>query len=154
MGELRPGTFARLFAEVNAASNLKVRKVLTAVALVVERQAKVNASNGSHKWGTPSPASPGTGPAVISGTLRRSITHSPTVWKGIGWEVKVGTAVGFMPPYGKNKTPANKYGYYLEVAGLRNGDTYPFLKPAAEFGMRVAAPALWASEFSRGWPHA
>jgi len=151
VGELRPGTFTRLFAEVEREALMKTRRVLTGIALAVERQAKINASVGAHKRGTRTPASPGTGPAVISGTLRRSITHSPAVFTGRGWEVRVGTAVGFTPPYGR--TPSNKYGYYLET-GLKDGATYPFLKPAADFGMRVVAPQLYQVAFRTGWPRA
>lgn len=151
MGELRPGTFTRIFAEVEREGQLKSRRMLTALALAVERQAKVNASVGAHKRGTKTPASPGTGPAVISGTLRRSITHSAVVFTGGGWETKVGTAVGFTPNYGR--TPANKYGYYLEKEGLKNGATYPFLGPAYNFGIRVVAPQLYVA-FRSGWPRA
>ncbi|MFE9127104.1 hypothetical protein ACFYOF_17065 [Streptomyces sp. NPDC007148] len=123
--------------------------MLTQLALVIERQAKINASVGAHKRGTPTPARPGTGPAVISGTLRRSLTHSPVIFNGRGWETKVGTAAGFTPPYGR--TPASKYGLYLET-GLKNGSTYPFLKPAVDFGMRVVAPQLYRTVFRAGWP--
>lgn len=150
MGELRPGTFTRIFAEVEREGQLKARRVLTGVALAVERQAKINASVGSHKRNTKTPASPGTGPAVISGTLRRSLSHSPLIFNGHGWETKVGTAVGFTPSYGR--TPANRYGFYLET-GLKNGSVYPFLKPAADFGMRVVAPQLYQAIFRVGWPH-
>lgn len=151
MPELRPGEFPRIFAEIDAAAQAKARKALTALALLTERQAKINASVGAHKRGTPTPASPGTGPAVISGTLRRSLTHSSPVRTGAGWEVKVGTAVGFTPPYGR--TPASRYGLYLET-GLRNGATYPFLLPAAKFVMRTVAPQVYRAEFMRGWPRA
>lgn len=151
MGELRPGEFIRVFAEVEAAQELKVRRVLMQLALLTERQAKINASVGAHKRRTPTPARPGAGPAVISGTLRRSLTHSAPARTGTGWEVRVGTGIGFTPPYGK--TPANKYGYYLET-GLRNGATYPFLLPAAQFVMRIAAPQLYRAAFATGWPHA
>lgn len=147
--ELRPGVFTRVFAEVSRESQVKARRVVTALALAVERQAKINASVGSHQRGTRTPAQPGTGPAVVSGTLRRSITHSPVVFTGHGWETKVGTAVGLTPPHGR--TPSNKYGLYLE-AGLKNGSTYPFLKPAVEFGMRVVAPQLYRTAFRVGWP--
>lgn len=149
MGELRPGAFTRIFAEVQREGQLKTRRVLTQLALAIERQAKINASVGAHKRGTKTPASPGTGPAVISGTLRRSLTHSPVVFTGGGWETKVGTAVGFTPPYGR--TPSNKYGFYLET-GLKNGSVYPFLKPAYDFGVRVVAPQLYQAVFRPGWP--
>jgi hypothetical protein len=150
MGELRPGVFTRIFTEVQREGQMKSRRFVTQLALVVERQAKINASVGAHRRGTPTPASPGAGPAVISGTLRRSITHSPVVFTGGGWETKVGTAVGFTPPYGR--TPANRYGFYLET-GLKNGATYPFLKPAYSFGLRVAAPQLYVVIFRTAWPH-
>ncbi|MDX3243663.1 hypothetical protein [Streptomyces sp. ME18-1-4] len=149
MAELRPGVFLRLFAEIDADAKLKTHRVITQLALAIERQAKINASVGAHKRGTRTPASPGTGPAVISGTLRRSITHSPVVFTGGGWETKVGTGVGFTPPYGR--TPASKYGFYLET-GLKNGATYPFLRPAFDFGVRVVAPALYRTAFRTGWP--
>jgi len=150
--ELRPGEFLRLFEEINAAAELKTRRVLLQLARVTERQAKINASSGSHKRGTPTPARPGSGPAVISGTLRRSITHTAVAKTATGWEVRVGTGVGFTPPYGR--TPASQYGLILEKTGLRNGATYPFLFPAANFAMRVAAPALYRTAFGWGWPRA
>lgn len=150
MTELRPGLFTELFAEINRDAQVKSRRVVTQLALAIERQAKVNASSGAHKRNTPTPARPGSGPAVISGTLRRSITHSPVVFTGGGWETKVGTGVGFTPPYGR--TPANRYGLYLET-GLRNGSTYPFLKPAFDFGVRIVAPQLYQAVFRPGWPH-
>lgn len=148
--EIRPGVFTRLFAEIQAAQEVKTRRVLTALALATERQAKINASAGAHKRGTPTPARPGSGPAVVSGTLRRSITHTTPMKSATGWEVKVGTGVGFTPPYGR--TPANQYGLILEKTGLRNGTTYPFLVPAASFVMRVVAPQLYRASFGAGWP--
>lgn len=150
MAELRPGLFTELFAEINRDAQVKARRLLTQLALAIERQAKVNASSGAHKRGTPTPAQPGSGPAVISGTLRRSLTHSPIIFTGGGWETKVGTATGFTPPYGR--TPSNQYGLYLET-GLRNGSTYPFLKPAFDFGVRIVAPQLYQATFRPGWPH-
>jgi hypothetical protein len=148
--ELRPGVFTRIFGEIERDGLVKARRFVSQLALAIERQAKVNASTGAHKRGTPTPARPGTGPAVISGTLRRSLTHSPVIFTGGGWETKVGTTVGFTPPYGR--TPANKYGFYLET-GLRNGSTYPFLKPAYDFGVRIVAPQLYQAVFRPGWPH-
>ncbi|MFD9564341.1 hypothetical protein [Streptomyces sp. NPDC059994] len=136
-------------AEINREGQLKSRTVLTQLARAIERQAKINASVGAHKRGTPTPASPGTGPAVISGTLRRSITHSPIVPLAGGWETKVGTGVGINPPYGR--TPASKYGLYLET-GLKNGATYPFLQPAFKFGSTIVAPQLYRTVFRVGWP--
>lgn len=150
MAELRPGVFTRLFAEINRDAQVKSRRVLTSLALAIERQAKINASVGGHPRGTPTPARRGSGPAVVSGTLRRSITHSPIVFTGAGWETRVGTGVGHTPPYGR--TPASQYGLYLET-GLRNGAVYPFLRPAFEFGVRIVAPQLYQAVYRPGWPH-
>ncbi|MFE5868819.1 hypothetical protein ACFQ6V_09215 [Streptomyces roseifaciens] len=149
--ELRPGIFSRLFTEINRDGQMKTRTVLSQLANAIERQAKVNASVGAHRRGTPTPASPGTGPAVISGTLRRSITHTPVVPFGISWETKVGTGVGFTPPYGR--TPSSRYGLYLET-GLKNGAVYPFLQPAYRFGITTVAPQLYRRVFGAGWPRA
>lgn len=137
-------TFTRLAAE----GEMKGRIALEPLANAVERQAKINASSGSHKRGTPTPAQPGSGPAVISGTLRRSITHSAIARVGTGWETRVGTAVGFTPPYGRS--PASRYGLALET-GLRNGAVYPFLGPAFTFAVRFAAPAIYRAAYGSGW---
>ncbi len=152
MPELRPGTFTRLFAEIDRDARLKSRTVISRLAGAVERQAKINASNGSHPYGTPTPARPGTGPAVISGTLRRALTHTTPAWTGGGWETRVGTAPGLTPPYGRSRTPANRYGMYLERGMLRNGAAYPFLLPAFQFGVRTVAPQLYQTVFRPGWP--
>jgi hypothetical protein len=88
-------------------------------------------ASASHKRGTPTPARPGTGPAVVSGTLRRSLTHSPVVSYGAGWETKVGTGAGVSPPYGRS--PASVYGLALET-GLRNGGDLPL--PGARLPVR------------------
>lgn len=151
MPELRPGIFSALFAEITAAGQAKARVALGQIADAVERQAKINASSGSHPYGTRTPARPGSGPAVISGTLRRSLTHSPLVFTGGGWETKVGTMAGQVPPYGKGRTASSQYGLYLET-GLRNGAVYPFLKPAAQFARIVVAPQVFQAVFRPGWP--
>jgi hypothetical protein len=158
--ELEPGLFAVMFARAENAGVRAAGKGLTQLALVVEKQAKINASTGSHRYGTPTPARPGTGPAVISGNLRRSVTHDRVAFGGGIWTTRVGPAMGFYPPYPRRgrhggaprRTPAHRYGYFLET-GLRNGAKYPWLKPAAEFAHRTAEPiiaaAMW-SDMSRG----
>ncbi|MDH6141162.1 hypothetical protein P3T35_003175 [Kitasatospora sp. GP30] len=117
----------------------------TADAMV--KQAKTNASNGRHAWGTPTPASPGMGPAVISGTLRRSIVREAVKRSADGWETKVGMQPDQFPRYNP-RTPSSRYALYLET-GLRNGSKYPFLEPAtrllpvqAEVNYRTAFAAI------------
>ena len=84
---------------------------LVAMAQRVEAQAKLNAS-GIPVTGANNPE--GRGPNVRTGRLRSSITWLPGR-DAIGPFVDVGTPV--------------IYGRYLET-GLRNGRTYPFLRPA------------------------
>lgn len=148
--ELRPGVMTAVFARLAVEGNARTRVALEPLALAVEKQAKINARVGSHLYGTPTPAVPGTGPSVISGTLTRAITHSPIRAIVDGWETYVGTGVGAFPPYGQPKVPANKYGYYLET-GLRNGATYPFLEPAFKFVMGVPAMLIYNEIYGRTW---
>lgn len=150
--ELRPGVIRGLLAKVTAEAENMTRLGLTEAALALERQAKENVlKGGTHKYGTPTPARPGGFPALISGTLRRSITHSPVRKIAFGWETRVGTAGGVYPPYGKTRTEAAKYGRYLET-GLRNGATYPWLLPA----FHTIVPQMRginAKVFRGPWPH-
>ncbi|HEY0419978.1 MAG TPA: hypothetical protein VGC80_10715, partial [Acetobacteraceae bacterium] len=138
-----------------AESAVRARQGLAAVGLAIEKQAKINASNGSHRYWTPTPATPGLGPARISGTLVRSITHTnPMPTATFGWEMKIGLAAGMYPTYrgrGRtftSKTPSSQYGKYLEE-GLPNGARYPFLSTAASFGIgHVAAVVAFSAAFS------
>jgi hypothetical protein len=148
MPELRPGIFAMGFARLDAEGQIRGRLGLEDLAKAVEKQAKINASNGRHKRGTPTPAQPGEGPARISGTLRNSIDHSPIAKDATGWFTRVGPRTGQFPDY-SGRTPADQYGYYLET-GLKNGARYPFLKPAAEFAGRVSAVTVFNKAYGAG----
>lgn len=150
MTELRPGVFTAGFAKLSEEGEIRGRLALEPLALAVERQAKINASNGRHKYGTPTPAHPGEGPAVISGTLKKSVGHTPIEKDATGWKTKVGPRLGYNPPYGKHPTSADRYGYYLET-GLRNGATYPWLKPAAEFACKISAVTIFTKLYGKGW---
>lgn len=149
--EIRPGTFTRLFTEVGVIAETGTREALGAAAAAVERAAKENlARAGTHQRGTKSPATPGGPPALVSGTLRRSVTHTPVTRVNVGiWETRVGTGAGFYPPYGKNRSTSSRYGAALET-GLRNGARYPWLEPA----FRQVMPQLRgiSMDFFGHWP--
>lgn len=139
-GELRPGVFEQIFTRLAARSVATGAAAMTSLALAVEVRAKQNLGRASHPYGTPTPAAPGGPPALVSGTLRRSVTHSrPSPMPG-GIEVRVGLGAGFYPAYARRgrsrrgggrgmRTPSSRYGLYLET-GLRNGARYPFLRSA------------------------
>lgn len=151
--EATPEVWTALFVRLAVEGNTRTRFALEPIAQAIEKQAKTNASSGAHAYGTPTPAFPGSGPAVISGTLRRSLTHSPIRAEGGGWVTEVGTGIGLYPPYGSRKTPANKYGYILEIQGLRNGVTYPFLVPAFKFIMGFPAKVIYDQIYGASWSH-
>ncbi|MCC9307679.1 hypothetical protein LN042_11290 [Kitasatospora sp. RB6PN24] len=121
------------------------RAGLIGAADAMVKQAKTNASNGRHPRGTPTPASPGMGPAVISGTLRRSIIREAVKRNPTGWETKVGLKPDQLPPY-NSRTPSSRYGLYLET-GLKNGAKYPFLEPASRL-LRVQAEVNFVKAFA------
>lgn len=157
-GEIYPGEFSALFARIAVEAQAKAAAALAVIGTAVERQAKINASTGSHPYGTPTPAWPGSGPARVSGTLVRSITHTDPALDAFGWSMRVGTAVGLYPTYRTlsgsvftSKVPANKYGYYLEVKGVRNGVRYPFLGPAVNFATRNVAALAYQKIFGAPW---
>lgn len=147
--ELRPGMFAELFAEISAAAQAKAREALNELGDAAVKQARINVSSGRHAYSTPTPARPGSGPAIISGTLRRSITRTSAVRTAGGWELRVGTQPGQIPPY--SRTPSSRYGLFLET-GLRNGAVYPFLGPAVRFVRQVVAPQVYQRVFQPLWP--
>lgn len=87
------------------------------IALKIEREAKKNASTGTHKRGQPHIPGTGPGPNVVSGDLRRSITTE--IRKGFGSYV---ATVG----------PTIEYARHVELGGgkWKNGVKYPYLAPA------------------------
>jgi hypothetical protein len=128
--EFTPGALNKILAGINQQGRAAARTGLTGLADALVKQAKSNASSGRHAYGTPTPARPGTGPAVISGTLRASIDRTAVTLNAAGWEAKVGLVPGRTPPYRKGRSAtSSKYGLFLET-GLRNGAKYPFLQPA------------------------
>lgn len=147
--ELAPGVITAVMARLATAAQTATRRGLLETAAAVAHQAQVNASTGSHAYGTPTPARPGTGPAIISRTLVNSIAYSTPLPQGVDWVARVGARSGMYPAYrGRTRrTPSSEYGRYLET-GLRNGTTYPWLVPASRI-VPIVAPVLFAAAFAR-----
>jgi hypothetical protein len=108
------------------------------VALAVEREAKLNAAQGgTHPRGTKTGATPGFGPARVTGALQRSI-HTE-VRKGFG-------------TYEADVFPTMVYSRAVEL-GLPSwgpGVNYPYLIPA---GKKISKRAneLFTNAFKRRW---
>jgi hypothetical protein len=129
--ELTPGIMTVTFGRLAARSRATGAAAITSLALAVERRAKEDLAKTTHPykpWGGTNAAKGGP-PALVSGTLRRAVTHSRAEATSTGWEIRVGVAKGFYPPYPKRgkKTEAAKYGRYLEEEL-----DYPWLVPAFE----------------------
>lgn len=145
--QLEPGVFTAIFAKQAARSKATGAAAMTSLALAIERQAKQDLAKNSHQRGTTTTASRGGPPALVSGTLRRSVTHSRPTVTATGVEVRVGVATGFYPPYPKKgkRTASSKYGLYLERGH------YPWLVPAFHKVTGAGGLAQIARYFRDDW---
>lgn len=66
------------------------RRAVARAAALVEDQVKAELSRSSHRRGTRTPSRPGSPPSLISGTLRRSVRHTPPRPIPRGWEATIG----------------------------------------------------------------
>lgn len=146
--EMTAGTFTAIFNRLSMKTQASGAAALTQIALAVERQTKLDLAQKTHQYGTKTPAARGGPPALVSGTLRRSVTHTRPSTHTFGWEVRVGLATGFYPPYPKKgrRTMSSKYGYYLErVHG------FTFLEPAFRHVIAAGAAATVGRMMAAEW---
>lgn len=150
---LNAHTIGRIFDGLVVEADKKTRTALSLLARELEKRTKEQLALTTHPRRERTSASAGGPPALVSGTLRRSITHTPVAPAGFaGWRTKVGTHVGMYPPYGgRRRTPSSKYGFYLET-GLRNGATYPFLTTSWAWMSRNRTAAVLEAVYGHGWP--
>jgi hypothetical protein len=139
----RPGALEKAIGQAGRTGTQSMRMTIIEAAHEVERVAKKKAGERSHPYGTPTPATHGAPPAIVSGTLRRSIAQGAEEILSHGESNrKVGMAAGVYPPKlratvtktgkrshkaagGHGATPSSKYALYLET---KKG--HPFLIPA------------------------
>lgn len=108
------------------------RETVVGSAAIVEAQVKANFI-GSHRKGEPHVGGPGSYPNVVSGTLRRSVTHTPV------------TEVG-LATFASTVGPTTKYGRRVE---LEYG--YAFVEPARQQSLpKVAAYSMTVWKRVRG----
>jgi len=100
--------------QVDEATRLATAKVLH----LIEKRTKDKLGENSHQRGTPTPSGPGEPPALITGTLRRSINVSGPESLGAG-------------AYRGSVGPTAIYGRVQELGGgASNLPARPYLKPA------------------------
>jgi hypothetical protein len=130
LGELLPGVLSGRFLGVIASAEVRSAASLTALALMIEAKTKQNMSQGAHGYDEPTASSPGNGPSVVSGDLRRSVTHTPVTMVSGQLETRVGPASTPHTDYGHKRKPitSGRIGFYLETGD--HGYTYPSLGPA------------------------
>jgi hypothetical protein len=149
MPELEPGMLREILARLAEIGVQRARTGLEELGAAVQAQARITAHNGEHAWGTPTPASPGEGPAKISGTLLDSIGQDPVLPSAEGWSVRVGPRKGYYPPYSarwRSRVDSSRYGYYLETGD--HGITYPWLGPAADKVGKASGAVAFARVFN------
>ena len=130
MPDMTVAELQRYYRQRSAAAERGLSRTIAAVAAAGDRQATLNVSNGSHKKGTPTPATKGQGPAVISGNLRRNVGHTRVHRVGTTLIAKIGVARG--APYGK----------HVEKLG------YPFMRPVVGFLKTIVIPVA-REQFAR-----
>ncbi len=83
--ELRPGVFTAIFERLAVKARATGAGALTAIAVQIEREVKLSLGQHTHRYGTRTTARPGGPPALVSGTLRRAVTHTRPVRTPLGW---------------------------------------------------------------------
>jgi hypothetical protein len=164
MPEWRPGVLGGLLKEIEAAGRANQRKGLLLIANAIEAKAKAELGKTSHSFGTPSPASKGQAPALVTGTGRRSMGHQymPSTAE---ITVRVGTLAGVFPPANlsrtnkggrsraasgttssRGKTPSSKYLWYQETVPHFD---HPFLVPSFKAVVHEDSVRIWLESFRR-----
>ncbi|MFJ2630828.1 hypothetical protein ACIO6U_02540 [Streptomyces sp. NPDC087422] len=110
-------------------------------AHALEGEIKKTLTARSHRKGTPTPSGPGEPPALVTGTLRRSVTVKGPLPAGRGrWEAQIG--------------PTAVYGRIQGLGGVtgRGGTTTlparPYVRPTFE---RAVASGLLAGIYHQAW---
>lgn len=150
--ELTPEAMVAVFTRLEGQTESRKRIAVGSIADAIVRAAKEDLAKNTHTYKTRTTATPGGPPALVSGTLRRSVVRTAVTLTALGWETRVGVAAGFYPTYGgkAGRTASSKYGFFLET-GLKNGSKYPWLKPAYERVRDTLAPGIVATVFTAGW---
>jgi hypothetical protein len=126
-GSLLPHGLSETLARLGVEADAAMTPLMERLGDICEAAAKLHIGDGgAHKAGTPTTARKGGGPAVVTGALRRAVTHEMTGPK----TVRVGAADIPHPPekptWKAPKATSGQIGGYVEAAG------YPWLQPAVD----------------------
>lgn len=105
-------------------------------AHLIEEKTKAALSESSHAKGTPTPSAPGGPPALVSGTLRRSVRVVGPTSIGKGFTASVG--------------PTAIYGRIQELGGIAGRGSRLPARPSLAVGLKDAGPGLHAL-FEKAW---
>lgn len=113
--------FGKALQEMAARVDEGTRLAVQEGIVLMETQAKLNATSGKHKKGQPHIPGSGPGPNVVSGNLRRSITHTRPERRGVtGWYARMG--------------PTAVYGRAVELGLWQNPSAkFPYIGPAVKW---------------------
>jgi hypothetical protein len=101
----------RQITEMAARAQAGARTVVVGSAAIVEAQAKANFA-GHHRPGEPHVGGPGSYPNVVTGNLRRSITHTPVAQAGLATFL---STVGPTARYGRRVELDYRYAFFEPV---------------------------------------
>lgn len=105
-------------------------------AHLIEEKTKLALSESSHPKGTPTPSAPGSPPAIVSGTLRRSVRVVGPTSLGSGFTASIG--------------PTAVYGRIQELGGVAGRGSRLPARPSLAPGLRDAESELQAI-FREAW---
>ena len=131
--------FRRALDEMVARASAAAATAVTTGGHLIEAEAKRQLGLQSHKRGTQTPSAPGEPPALVSGTLRRSIKVTAPEPKGpTGWTISVG--------------PSAIYGRIQELGGdVWNGAVLPprpYMQPALD---KLVSDGTLAACYADAW---
>jgi hypothetical protein len=128
--------FVKKISKLQTDARSKPKEAALKIGAAVERQAKINASTGSHKKGQPHIPGTGPGPNRVTGFLRNSITSSG---RPIGFDAYQ-VVVGPTAPYAKDV----EFGVYSwkkksDGTAFQPGQGYPYFQFAVDGLRRMGA---------------
>jgi hypothetical protein len=128
--------FANKLKKLQDDARSKPKEAALKIGAAVERQAKTNASTGTHKRGEPHIPGTGPGPNRVTNALRNSITSSGRPIGFDGYQVVVGPTISYA-----RDVEFGVYSWKKKSDGtpFKPGEGYPYFRPAVDGLRRMGA---------------